>query len=255
MLLHETAHLGVEIDRVLFQRVELIEDLGAVLDAADDETGGRQLGDAVIVGEDCERVVIGIDGAAQRVARVARAEDRQDQIGAGRDAPGVKGLSEISRLPVDAAQRHHVHHAAEPDGGVDDESPQRNRRTPELALKQIVKEEGRLFHVVEHVVNRFTPIARHHRDIGLRGGLEDPFVEKLIEREGLAVEGLKRIVRPLVGGTRRGISGRCGATAERTCRQQRGQPHPTPAPRGQQQGNTHERFRNPGMDRMAPRHR
>ena len=76
MLLRQAAQLGIEIDRVSLEVVKLIKNAGAIVDTADDKAGGGQFGHAVIVGDDGERIVIGIDRAADRVGRNRRAGAR-----------------------------------------------------------------------------------------------------------------------------------------------------------------------------------
>src|SRR5260221_14519007 len=93
------AQLGIKIDRVALDLLELGSVLPPFVDPGHDEAHGVDVPDAPAVKNVAEGVEIAVDPHADAVARVRRAEDRQDEVGpAILDPPTVKRLAEIADL-------------------------------------------------------------------------------------------------------------------------------------------------------------
>src|SRR5207302_5234642 len=99
VLARKAAQLGVKINRAALDLLELGSVLHPLVDAGHDEAHGVDVADALAVEDVVEGIDIAIDAHADAVARVRRAEDRQDEIGpAILDAPAVERLAEIADL-------------------------------------------------------------------------------------------------------------------------------------------------------------
>src|SRR5690349_523864 len=123
VLPHDAAQLGVEIDRRALDLIELGSDSGALVDAVHDEAGPHEMRYPDVVGDITPGVDIAVDPHADAVARIARAEDRQHQIGAAiLDPPAVERLAEIPGLLLEPHLGRDVENAGQPDRAVDREA-------------------------------------------------------------------------------------------------------------------------------------
>ncbi|HVH81400.1 MAG TPA: hypothetical protein VM782_18515 [Stellaceae bacterium] len=214
MLLRQTAQLGIKIDRIFLQIIEHIKNGGTLFNPGKNETIGQQLGDILALGQDRRRIGVGIDAAADRVTRIGRAQKRQDQVRSRRNAPCVEGLAEIGRLSFDATQGHNIDQAAETDCRIHQEPADRYLGAFEFALEHIVEEEGRLLHVVEHVMHRSPGVIRYNRDIGFGHWPKQQVIDEQIEGERLAIERLQRVIGLFKRDARRGVGGRRRASCK-----------------------------------------
>jgi hypothetical protein len=219
----EAANLGVEVDRVLLQFVEIAQILLALVEAFRTPARiGRDIR-AIIIGEIGERIGLAIRHHADDIARIRRAEDRQYEIEEFRHAVMGERLAEIARLLFDAPARRDIEHAADADRAIECEALDRPAGALEFGLEHVVREDYRLVQIAEEVANRILAWVGNDVVIDLREGFDQPLVDEHVEGKDLAIHRLERIVVRLELSAGRRIARRSGASAHRQKRDESGQ--------------------------------
>ena len=159
-----------------------------------------------------ERVDIGVDAQADRVARVGRAKDRQHQIGTVRYPPRHTGS--VRNRPACARARRSWRRRrapAIPSGRVDDEAARGGHGVVESPLQHVVDEDDRLLQIVERTAQASRNVVGHDRDIDFGDRPQQELIERHVDVEDLAVERFERVVGLLECGPRRRVGRRRGA--------------------------------------------
>src|SRR3954453_19382871 len=159
----EAVDRGVEVDRV--------EDL---LDAWY-RAGGR-----------------GVDGGAAGVPDVRGPEDRQHEVGAGRDAPPSQGLAEVLAMLGQAEPGRDVEQAEDADRRVHDQAAGRGAEHGGAGLQRAVQPVPELAEVAEEVPHAPPHRVGHHPLVAAGDRQEDPAVEDRVEPVDAAGEALPR---------------------------------------------------------------
>src|SRR5437879_4321702 len=142
-----------------------------------------------------DRIERGVEDEAERVAERERRQERHDQVRPGAGAPDPEGLAHIGRRPrLDTEARRGVDEAAEPEDRVDDKAAQLLAHVVEPPLEPRARDPADRPDVGGHVRHRPLGPVGHHRVVGPRDRLDDMRVQAVVEREGLLVETLPRVV-------------------------------------------------------------
>src|SRR5690606_6138497 len=130
---------------------------------------------------------------AERVARGARPQERQHQIGAASQAPDAEGLAEVLVVPGQAHRSRHVEETEQAEGGVEDQSTGVHAGVMELGLQQVVAQVDDIAEVGEDVVHALLEKVRGDLLVTLGQRLQGVGVDRVVETEYRAVEGLPRV--------------------------------------------------------------
>nr|GEW98792.1 hypothetical protein [Tanacetum cinerariifolium] len=128
------------------------------------------------------------------VTQVRRAQDRQDQIRAGRHAIEAQGLAEVFALLL---QTHHGGRVPQPGNaqrGVDDQAAGGFHRALALELQQAVQQVGDVAQVAEKVADAGAHEAWGHVFVTVDHWQKHPLVEAVVEVINPTVPRFKRVV-------------------------------------------------------------
>ena len=133
-------------------------------------------------------------GSASDVAHASRARARPHDVGAGAEAPAPERLAEVFVLALEADLARDVEEAAEAEERVGRRSARPSSQAgSDLALQEVVDRRPGIADVAEEVVDAACARAAARRS-GSRGHrLQHVLVERLVEREHLAVPVFPRI--------------------------------------------------------------
>lgn len=158
-----------------------------------------------------------VDAGSGEIARIARTQERNVEIGSARHAPGGEGQAEIRRLRGNARLFCQIDQPAEAEAAVDDEAEQGVAGAAGLALEQVVGEVDRAQKIGEPVMDAVANRFRHALPVGIAERAEDEAIDLATDGEEGPVRRFQGIVVELELRGRSGIVGRRrrGAGAER----------------------------------------
>ncbi len=193
-LVVEAPERRVIVERGALDAIEEIDIARAQIDALD---GCPRVGNPAGVigaGQAVRRIGVPAGDEPDGVARVRRAEDGQDQIRTGADAPGAESLAEIGIVECYACSACRIEETADAEDGVEPNAGEGVAGELALALDRIVEQDDGRAQVGEEVMDRVAHAQGQRVAIGLCGRLDDILVERQIDRENAPVDRFQGIV-------------------------------------------------------------
>src|SRR6185295_16162759 len=199
----------VLVERGLLEDPARVEEVGAPVHETQSvrriaHRDGPEIGHRV-AGED-------VDSPSHGVAQRARAEDRQDDVGAVAHAPAPERLAEILVALLDAHVGGDVVQAEQAERAVEDEAHPVLEAVEELALQHVVDPDPQVAEVGEEVADAAANLFVQDVAVGSSHRHCHPLVRHLVEAVDGAVHRLQRVARVAVLG---------GGAAARQRQQQR----------------------------------
>src|SRR6266851_1032402 len=179
----------VLVERRLLQDAARVQQIGAHADQAQRDRGIAQPDRPEIA----DRVGIDVGRGSEAVAHRARAQNRQQEIGAVANAPAAQCLAEILVVLLDPHVGRHIVNAQQPDGAVEGEARQVLHAVLELALQQVVDADEKVGDVGKEIAHPAADLLVQQIAISRRHRPGDRLVDRFVEFVNAAVEAFERI--------------------------------------------------------------